>query len=190
MAIDEGKIVEGLNLGRDVVKEPSDAYEEYVIELSKLFVEAFVEYMNSDDVSASGTLAQSVIAVPINGLVFEIQADEYYKFVDQGVNGTKRKYGSEFSFKHETASRSHAQQIKQWIPQRGLTKPSSIPTYDSFAYAIATSIKRKGIKPKNITENVITKKALQKIQDDLVEVSGVLVNLVFDKSATQINKLN
>lgn len=64
--------------------------------------------------------------------------------------------GAPFSFKTLAPfNQEGINSIKQWIPARGLAMQGDI---DSMAYAISVGIKKKGIEPKNITENVLVGK--------------------------------
>jgi hypothetical protein len=52
----------------------------------------------------------------------------------------------------------------------------------SHAYAVASNIKQRGLRPKRITENVITDDVLNKIALDLAEVTGLMFEITFDKN--------
>ena len=52
----------------------------------------------------------------------------------------------------------------------------------SHAFAIASNIKQRGLKPKNITENVINDKVLEMIAKDLTEVTGLTFEIKFTKA--------
>jgi hypothetical protein len=104
-------------------------------------------------------------------LSFEIQADDYYKFVDQGVNGIAVNHASVFSFRYPGVSYNMAKAIQEW---KGLEM--------SHAFAVASNIKQRGLKPKHITESVITDELLEKISKDLAEVTGLTFEIKFTKA--------
>jgi predicted Zn-dependent protease len=52
----------------------------------------------------------------------------------------------------------------------------------SHAYAVASNIKQRGLKPKRITDNVITDEVLTKIANDLAEITGLMFEIKFDKN--------
>lgn len=172
---DEAKLLKQLDLGG--VKE--DFYQDYLTELSNLIIERYRKEINAKT-KGSGTLAQSVVTKPTrNG--FEIQADEYFKFVDEGVNGAPRiqggKYirpivtGSRFSFKHLGVGKMMEKSIAQYTG-----KPLGT------AYGIAVSIKKHGIVPRNINDEVLDDKFLELISEDLSTVLGLAVEITFDKA--------
>jgi hypothetical protein len=49
-------------------------------------------------------------------------------------------------------------------------------------YATAYSIKRHGIAPRNITDNVINEELLNKIMQDLLDLTGLQFTVKFDKN--------
>jgi hypothetical protein len=56
----------------------------------------------------------------------------------------------------------------------------------SHAYASAYVTKHKyGIKPKNITANVMTNEVLDRIASDLAEVTGLMFEVKFTKSTAK-----
>lgn len=95
---------------------------------------------------STGRLKNS-ISYRVNKNELEIVAEDYFKYLDKGVNGTEVNYGSLYSF-------------------RTKMPPTSVPTL-SDKFAIATSIFKKGIKPHNFTKNLDTQD--DKIVDGLSE---------------------
>lgn len=94
-----------------------------------------------------------------------IKVLDYYKFIDQGVRGTES--GSSkggFQFKSKYPSKKMMEAIRKWVIREGLkvrTKPArnsplgqerkgsrfkNVDKTSSLAYAIATNIKKKGIR--------------------------------------------
>ena len=123
----------------------------------------------------TGGLAASVVYFPTGALSFEIQADDYFKFQDQGVNAVgSTNHGSEFSFRYPGVSPRMATAIQQAY---GVTS--------SHAYAVAASIKSHGIAPKRIIENVLNEDVLDKIANDLAEVTGLIFSIKFEKATKQ-----
>jgi len=181
--------INNLGISKGDVKNPLNVYERYVLELGNAVAQEFINYIEENNIGASGGLKQSVVAIPIGNLQIQIQADDYFKFIDEGVDGTEVSHGSQFKFKYDKPSMAHAKAIQSWIPTRSLTLPPTIPTYKSFAYAIATNVKRKGIKPRNITKNVITSDFLNSIGESILESTGLILSFIFDDTTSQINKI-
>jgi hypothetical protein len=152
-------------------EQPKNAYDRFIIELSNKLAEEFRDYTKKV-ASNTGALAASIIPVPTGQLSFRLEADDYYPFVDEGVNAVgTNNYGSQFSFNYPGVSHNMATAISQW---KGLDM--------SHAYAVASNIKQRGLQPKRITENVINDSVLERIGRDLAELTGLLFQINFTKN--------
>jgi hypothetical protein len=152
-------------------EQPKNAYDRFIIELSNKLAEEFRDYTKKV-ASNTGALAASIIPVPTGQLSFRLEADDYYPFVDEGVNAVgTNNYGSQFSFNYPGVSHNMATAISQW---KGLDM--------SHAYAVASNIKQRGLQPKRITENVINDSVLERIGKDLAELTGLLFEVNFTKN--------
>jgi hypothetical protein len=154
-------------------EQPKNAYDRFIIELSNKLAEEFRDYTKKV-ASNTGALAASIIPVPTGQLSFRLEADDYYPFVDEGVNAVgTNNYGSQFSFNYPGVSHNMATAISQW---KGLDM--------SHAYAVASNIKQRGLQPKRITENVINDSVLERIGRDLAELTGLLFEINFTKNGS------
>jgi hypothetical protein len=152
-------------------EQPQTVYDRFLIDLSNQLATEFRDYTKKV-ANNTGGLAASIIPVPTGNLSFRLEADDYYPFVDQGVNAVgTNNYGSQFSFNYPGVSHNMATAISQW---KGLEM--------SHAYAVASNIKQRGLKPKRITDNVITDEVLTKIANDLAEITGLMFEIKFDKN--------
>jgi hypothetical protein len=152
-------------------EQPKNAYDRFIIELSNKLAEEFRDYTKKA-ASNTGALAASIIPVPTGQLSFRLEADDYYPFVDEGVNAVgTNNYGSQFSFNYPGVSHNMATAISQW---KGLDM--------SHAYAVASNIKQRGLQPKRITENVINDSVLERIGRDLAELTGLLFEINFTRN--------
>jgi hypothetical protein len=158
----------GVSVGE--AEQPQSVYEKFILTVGNQVTADLREYIQQN-ASNTGALAQSVVYFPTGALSFEIQADDYYKFVDQGVNGIAQNQGSAFSFKTPFVSYNMAKAIQEW---KGLDM--------SHAFAIATNIKQRGLKAKHITDSVITDDLLNRIANDLAEVTGLTFEIKFEKT--------
>lgn len=172
--------LDSLGISENELREPQSAYEKLILDIANKVTNDFKEYISAN-VNNTGALMQSVVYMPTGAFSFEIQADEYYKYQDQGVNALPevpgydykraRVQGSPYSFRYTNISKNMAEAIQQW-------KGGSM----SKAYATASSIKRHGLKPRNITDNVMTEEVLDKIASDLASVTGLMFNVSFTKT--------
>lgn len=152
-------------------EQPQTVYDRFLIDLSNQLATEFRDYTKKVAQNTGG-LAASIIPVPTGNLSFRLEADDYYPFVDQGVNAVgTNNYGSQFSFNYPGVSHNMATAISQW---KGLDM--------SHAYAVSYNIKQRGLKPKRITDNVITDEVLNKIANDLAEITGLMFEIKFDKN--------
>jgi hypothetical protein len=151
-------------------EQPQSVYEKFILDVGNKVTTDLRKYIE-EHAKNTGALAQSVVYFPTGALSFEIQADNYYKFVDQGVNGIATNHSSVFSFKTPFVSYNMAKAIQEW---KGMDM--------SHAFAIATKIKQRGLKPKEITENVINDKVLEMIAKDLTEITGLTFEIKFTKT--------
>lgn len=154
-------------------EQPKNAYDRFIIELSNKLAEEFRDYTKKV-ASNTGALAASIIPVPTGNLSFRLEADDYYPFVDEGVNAVgTNNYGSQFSFNYPGVSHNMATAISQW---KGLDM--------SHAYAVASNIKQRGLQPKRITENVINDSVLERIGRDLAEITGLMFEINFTRNGS------
>lgn len=168
----EFDFLEGLGFSQTDLAQPETAYDKFILALGNSVTESFRDYIR-DNVNNTGALAQSVVYFPTGEMSFEIQADQYYKFQDEGVNPIgQNKFPTNYQFKLPFVTKAHATAIREW---KG---------YDmSHAYASAAATKFKyGLKPRNITANVMTDEVLDKIAADLAEVTGLIFEVTFTKN--------
>lgn len=167
----EFDFLDDFGISTQEAEQPKSVYDKFIIELSNKLSDEFRNYTKKV-AQNTGALAASIIPVPTGNLSFRLDADDYYPFVDQGVNAVgTNNYGSQFSFRYPGVSHNMATAISQW---KGLDM--------SHAYAVASNIKQRGLRPKRITENVITDDVLNKIALDLAEVTGLMFEITFDKN--------
>jgi hypothetical protein len=103
------------------------------------YINSMVEDIKSDAPNNTGALRSSIksnILLNNSGYEVDIEMLNYGEFQDKGVNGTERSFGSPYSFRKQIPSSSFS----------GYT--SNI----SGQFAIARSVMKKGIRPKNFIE--------------------------------------
>ena len=169
---DEFDFLDDFGISENDLSQPTNVYEKFILDLANKVTEDLRETISSK-ARNTGALAQSVVYFPTGQLSFEIQADDYYNFVDQGVNPVgKSLYDTPYSFQFPQVSSNHARAIQQW---KGMEM--------SQAYAIASHMKTtSGLKPRNITTSTITDDYLERIASDLATVTGLLFDITFTKN--------
>jgi hypothetical protein len=170
----EFDFLEGFGISTTDVEQPANAYQKFLLDVGNKVTKDLSDFIK-EKANNTGGLAASVVYFPTGALSFEIQADDYFKFQDQGVNSVgSNNHGSEFSFRYPGVSPRMATAIQQAY---GVTS--------SHAYAISSKIKEHGIRPKKIIETVLNESVLDKIANDLAEVTGLIFSIKFEKSTQQ-----
>jgi hypothetical protein len=170
----EFDFLEGFGISTSEVEQPANVYQKFLLDVGNQVTKDLSDFIKQK-ANNTGGLAASVVYFPTGALSFEIQADDYFKFQDQGVNAVgSTNHGSEFSFRYPGVSPRMATAIQQAY---GVTS--------SHAYAVAASIKSHGIAPKRIIENVLNEDVLDKIANDLAEVTGLIFSIKFEKATKQ-----
>ena len=169
----EFDFLEDFGISAQDAEQPKNAYDRFIIELSNRLAEEFRDYTKKV-AQNTGALAASIIPVPTGQLSFRLEAEDYFPFVDEGVNAVgTNNHGSQFSFNYPGVSHNMAAAISQW---KGLDM--------SHAYAVASNIKQRGLTPKRITENVINDDVLERIGRDLAELTGIMFEINFTKNGS------
>ena len=116
----------------------------------------------------SGNLSDSIkgsVKISGNSLTIDFEAADYFTFVDKGVNGTERSWGSPYSYGRK---RPPASALSQYASAVG-TSP----------FALAASIYKKGIKPANIIDESNLTNTLDRLGEDILED---VWNLFYEKN--------
>jgi len=170
----EFDFLEGIGISTSDVEQPATVYQKFIVEVSNQLIKDLRAYIK-ENANNTGGLASSVVPFPTGALSFEIQADEYFKFQDKGVNAVgSNNHGSEYSFRYPGVSHNMATAIQQAY---GVTS--------SHAFAISSKIKEHGIRPKKIIDTVLNESVLDKIANDLAEVTGLIFSIKFEKATKQ-----
>jgi hypothetical protein len=167
----EFDFLEGFGISTSTVEQPANVYQKFLLDVGNKVTKDLSDFIKQK-ANNTGGLAASVVYFPTGALSFEIQADDYFKFQDQGVNAVgSSNHGSAFSFRYPGVSPKMANAIKQ-----------AYGIEIGHAYAVSSKIKEHGIAPKRIIENVLNEKVLDKIANDLAEVTGLIFSIKFEKS--------
>lgn len=161
-----------LGAKRSEFAEPKSAYEKVLMQLAR-DVMTKLRNVTLQKAQNSGGLASSIAVTPKGQLSISIDADFYFKFMDEGVNPVTGKiFPSPYSFKYPGVSKSHVAALQGWKgydPQR--------------AYASAYVTKnRYGLKPRNILGDVINENTLKQMTDDLSTMLGIALEVTFTNS--------
>lgn len=157
----------------------------FVQENLQQLVEEIKSKGNRMDVRASNNLLSSFIATNIKvsdkGVDADVIADDYWKFINYGVNG--RRFSSAPNWKalgvQSKPFNELVSSVSKWIPFRGL-QPKEGQTYDELATSLAFAILKNGKVAKPfVTEAVKETKVLKDLTEGIGKMIGksVAVNI-------------
>lgn len=142
--------------------------------------------------SATGALESSIAPnelIESEKVIVEVLAEDYWEYIDKGVNGVLNNQNSPFSFKNLGVSRAMALSFNDFIKERGITSIltrgkggetiekilTTASDYKSASYHLARATKKKGIERTDFFNSVFNQKAF----DELSEVLGAEVINIF-----------
>jgi len=141
--------------------------------IANVLNDARVNLRNSN-ANASGRLSKSLegdLKVNPNSLEVDILMEKYGKFMDQGVSGTERKFNTPYSFKKGIQNRPSPKHFNGWIVKKGLAprdERGRFTARKALSFAIATSIQKKGIKPRLFLTKAFDKN-IKTLPEEIVE---------------------
>ena len=141
--------------------------------IANVLNDARVNLRNSN-ANASGRLSKSLegdLKVNPNSLEVDILMEKYGKFMDQGVSGTERKFNTPYSFKKGIQNRPSPKHFNGWIVKKGLAprdERGRFTARKALSFAIATSIQKKGIKPRLFLTKAFEKN-IKTLPEEIVE---------------------
>ena len=192
MAIDRSQY-RNLGVSLEGGKSPLTGINSAILRLSKDISDELKEYFNKNNLNATSALSNSIGGLPVkisqDEVEIQISAEDYFKFIDEGVNGLDQTQSSPYSFKTLGVPDSMVNGIKNsWIGGRRLPLFPKFKNFDEQAYAIAVNVKKKGIKGKKILDGIELQNNLsQRMADSLEEALGYAVELTFEKIVIDVN---
>lgn len=183
----EGEIIRNLKLGESadvLANKKGSPTEQLLAVIANDVVDSLRKKLDEYDVNASSNLKQSLTVIPLsksNEVNVEISADFYWKYINYGVNGSIVNHGApSWGKESQSNGKSFIQNIKDWVAFRGITLPSQFSSYDSFAWAIKTSVERNGKKPRPFYSDVVNEKLKNEIQEAITALFGksITVNII------------
>ena len=136
--------------------------------------------LESQGRNASGSLSASIRPKDLvtNGeeVLVQVIAEDYWDFINQGVNGTVNNFGSPYSFKNLGVSIKMHQAFKEFIQVRGIQPREPEMDYDQLAYVLARSVKKKGIRKTPFMDEGFGEEAIRDLADRL----GKTVKRIFE----------
>ena len=138
------------------------------------------EVLIKDGKRVDGSLIPSIRPKDLvtNGeeVLVQVIAEDYWDFINQGVNGTVNNFGSPYSFRNLGVSIKMHQAFKEFIQVRGIQPREPEMDYDQLAYVLARSVKKKGIRKTPFMDEGFGEEAIKDLADRL----GKTVKRIFE----------
>lgn len=141
-------------------------------------IDALRNSVAKHDLDASGDLKSSFVTTKPNfskgTLEIGVEANYYYKFLDQGVNGAKINRGAPNWGSQTYGSISFRQAIDDWIRFRGITPKGKIyrSSYDSLNFLVRRSIVEKGKEPTFFVAEAINNRMIENMSTEITNLVG------------------
>jgi hypothetical protein len=162
------------------IKKPETPLGSYIVDMGNQVVKRFQDAIAQTN-GPNTLLAQSIQPLPVQisdtQITIQITANDYWDFINTGVNGIQRGRNSHYNFKTPLPSRDMVESLKQGMRFKGIAKPASFKTWDSFAFAAGVNVKRYGIEGIGFYDKAISPEFIQKISKELAESFGKSVIL-------------
>lgn len=142
-------------------------FAKYVIQQSR-------SNLTKGDKNASKELYNSLgsdVKKTNKGYNLSFEMEDYGKFQDKGVSGTKKKYNTPYKYTNKMPPPS---KLDKWIVRKGIAprNKGKFLTRKSIQFAIAKSIYTKGIKPSLFFTKPF-ERAFKRLPDELVEAYAI-----------------
>jgi hypothetical protein len=161
-------------------------------EVARLYAKEAVDQMKTEVPKGNGSLAASLtfeFEQSEGQILIKFLADDYWDFVNSGVDGTNQssgaiinQFGDTYKFQTSTPSPSMVEafggganygkngeqgNMQNWMASKGLIAENG--DYNSLAFAIAKSVKQKGIKSTPFMNNALSENKIQEFEQALLD---------------------
>jgi hypothetical protein len=176
--------------------------EDLFLQMRQETIDLLVKSLKAKDRFVSGNLAQSIDVrydigdKELSFTVFTDEGGEYWKFVDKGVSGTKRKFNTPFSFRKKNLKQAamlefirnrsiyelkdKSGKVIFSIRKKGKQKGSTQDRAKTMAFIIGRSLAMKGIKPTNFVSNALNEEWKQDFTKRLAKAIGKDIRVSFN----------
>lgn len=147
------------------------------------FANQAIEEMRANVPQASKTLQSSIgfeFQSEGSTITVRFMAEDYWDFVNAGVNGVEQssgamtnQFGSTYNFQSENPSQKMVDafsgngSMQNWMAAKGIQAPDG--DYESLAYVLARSVKRRGIKPTLFVDKALSEEKLKAFEIAIIE---------------------
>lgn len=172
--------IPNVGVSKDVLENKGDSpLEKLMLDLTNDICDQLREQLKVRDINTTSLgLSQSIQPtspeIEGNFLTIGIQAEDYWKYVNYGFNGTQVNHNAP-----NWGSRVYPTpaDIEEWIPKRGIIPYGTI---ESASVAIARKVKRDGKEARPFYSAVINEKLINFMRPQVEELLGraITINIV------------
>ena len=133
--------------------------------------------LDEDGRNGSGALGNSVRVdgKDLKDGVVHVLAEDYWDYINSGVNGVQNNFGATYSFRSLGVGRDMKESFKRFIQERGIAPREPEMSFDSLAYVLARATKKKGIKPTSFMDEAFSDEA---VKDLSVRLGKQIVKII------------
>ena len=153
-----------------------------LIQILNNLIERYKTVLKENGKVASGDLLNSIkgeVRVDNNIYKFVINLNDYWKYLENGVNGTAVDNVSIHSFNGKTVN---IDAIEKWITVKGIVPHSinnKVPSTKQLAYVISRSIARNGIKSGHYLKNSLqSTDFIHNIIEEFSKQTNIVINKI------------
>lgn len=162
--------------------DPGSPLDELLVAMMQEVTDKLLTSLDGYDALASGNLRQSIIPTDqayLDGdvLTVNIQAPNYWKFVNYGVNGTEKSWSAPAWGTQPPSDVSFHTSIMNWVRNKGITAPEQFSSYESFAWAIMTNLRKYGQQPKPFYSDVVNEQLYSYLSDQISTLIGRAISV-------------
>lgn len=137
------------------------------------------ERLRESDRSVTQTLESSIrpeIESVDEKVIVEVLAEDYYDYINKGVSGVQRSFGSPYSFKSLGVGSDMVKSFQEFIKRRNIQSLTwnsnegqvtkilqTASDYKGAAYVLAKATKKRGIKPSYFMDETFTQESINEL---------------------------
>ena len=118
--------------------------------------------------NSTGQLANSIIPIPIEDegkLIVKVMAEEYYDYINSGVNGVQTAFDRPYSFKTLGVGDNMRIAFENFIRNKNIFPRDDSMSYEQLAYVLARAVKRDGIAPNHFMDKAFSEKNVAELTE-------------------------
>jgi hypothetical protein len=181
--VTEGEIAASLDFGRskDILENKSkNPMTDLLLKITNELIEDWRKELIKNDSYATGGLAASLRPVNMKPESIETEAENHWKYINYGVNGTMVNRGAPTHGRAPKGNLSFYEAIKKWMYDKGINPPQGY-TVEQYAAMVKTSIRKKGIEGNHFFDKVLNEKRVDEIRERISNLAGAAIKTMIIK---------